>query len=122
MHDLSELVGAEVRRIAFDYQVTLLLVAGPAGAERVSAYLQIEAPVRVEHGGHVVECDPNDKATHGGMTQVLHLVITDARVDGDDTLRLTFDDGTSLVVARDVQYESWNLTGDGVPHIVMGPQ
>ena len=66
--------------------------------------------------------DPNDKATHGAMTHVLHLVVTDASVDGDDTLRVTFDDGTSLVVAPDVQYESWNLTGEGVPHIVMGPQ
>lgn len=121
MHDLSELVGAEVRRIAFDYQMTLLLVAGPAGAERVSASLQIEAPVRVEHGGQVVECDPNDKATHGGMAHVLHLVVTDARVDGDDTLRLTFDDRTSLVVARDPQYESWNLRGKGVPQLLMGP-
>ncbi|MEA2931883.1 MAG: hypothetical protein QOI56_668 [Actinomycetota bacterium] len=121
MHDLSELVGAEVRRIAFDYQVTLLLVAGPAEAERVSASLQIEAPLRVEHDGQVVECDPNDKATHGGMTHILHLVVTDASLDADDTLRLTFDDGTSLAVARDVRYESWNLTGEGVPHIVMGP-
>ena len=55
MHDLSELVGAKVRRVAFDYQVTLLFVAGPADAERVSAYLQIETPVRIEHGGQVVE-------------------------------------------------------------------
>jgi Family of unknown function (DUF6188) len=122
VHDLSVLVGAEVRRIAFDYQVTLLLVEGPGDAERVSAILQIEARIRIEHGSEVAECDPNDKATHGAMTHVLHLVVSDASLDGDDTLRLTFDDGTSLVVARDVHYESWNLTGEGVPHMLMGPR
>ena len=72
-------------RIAFDYQVTLFLVEGPGDAERVSAILQIEAPIRVEHGGEVAECDPNDKATHGAMTRVLHLVVSDASLDGDDT-------------------------------------
>jgi hypothetical protein len=122
VHDLSALVGAEVRRVAFDYQVTLLLVEGPANAERVSGNLQIEAPIRVEHGGQVAECDPNDKRTHGAMTHLLHLVITDATVDGDDTLRLSFDDGTSVTVARDIHYESWNLTGEGVPPILMGPR
>ena len=46
VHDLSELIGAEVRRVAFDYQVTLLFVAGTPDAERVSAYLQLETPVQ----------------------------------------------------------------------------
>lgn len=121
MHDLSALVGADVRRIAFDYQVTLVLVEGPSNAERVSANLQIEAPIRVEYGGEVVECDPNDKSTHAAMTPILHLVLTDASVGDDDALHLRFDDGTSLVVARDHQYESWSLTGVGVPHVLMGP-
>jgi hypothetical protein len=121
VHDLSALVGADVRRIAFDHQVTLFLALGPADAERVSALLQIEAPIRVAHGGEVAICDPNDKTTHGQMTRVLHLVVEDARVDGENTLHLAFNDGTSLVVARDDQYESWNLSGKGVPNVLMGP-
>jgi hypothetical protein len=122
VHDLSALVGAEVRRIAFDYQVTLFLVDGPGDAERVSAILHIEAPIRVEGGNGVAECDPNDKATHSVMTHVLHLAVSGARLDSDDTLRLTFDDGTRVAVARDVDHESWSLTGKGVPHLLMGPQ
>lgn len=121
MHDLSALVGADVRRIAFDYQVTLLLADGPGDAERVSAVLQIEAPIRVEHSGVIAMCDPNDKATHGPMTRILHLVVSHASVDGANTLRLAFDDGTSLVVAQDEHYESWNLSGKGVPNVLMGP-
>lgn len=122
MRDLTSLIGAEVRRLSFDYQVTLLLVEGPANAERISAHLQIEAPIRVEHGGEIDQCDPNDKETHGAMTRLLHLVVTEAVVDDRDDLRITFDDGTTLLVARDPLYESWNLTGAGVPHVLMGPQ
>lgn len=122
MHDLTPLIGAEVRRLSFDYQVTLLLVEGPANAERISAHLQIEAPIRVEHGGVIDQCDPNDKQTHGAITRVLHLVVTEAVVDERDDLRVTFDDETTLVVARDQLYESWNLTGDGIPHVLMGPE
>lgn len=121
MHDISSLVGGEVRRLSFDYQVTLLLAEGPANSERLSANLQIEAPIVVEHRGEVEQCDPNDKQTHQAMTRVLHLVVTEAIVDDRDVLRLTFDDGTTLAVARDQQYESWNLTGTGVPNILMGP-
>lgn len=117
MHDLTPLIGAEVRRLSFDYQVALLLVEGPANAERISAHLQIETPIRVEHDGVIDQCDPKDKQTHGAITRVLHLVVTEAVVDERDDLRVTFDDGTTLVVARDQQYESWNLTGDGVPQV-----
>ena len=121
MHDLSALVGADVRRIALDYQVTLFLADGPGNAERVSAILQVEAPIEVRYSDDVAVCDPNDKATHSAVLRVLHLVVRAASVDNDGALRLTFDDGTSLVVARDDQYESWNLTGKGVPEVLMGP-
>lgn len=122
VQDLTPLVGAEVRRVCFDYQVTLDLVDGPALAERVRAYLQIEAPVQLRLKDRNVVCDPNDKTTHGPLTALLHLVVSEATVGDDSALRLQFDDGTALTVERDGQYESWNLTGDGVPHVLMGPE
>jgi len=122
VRDLSALVGTEVRRLCFGYQVTLDLVGeGVAGAP-VSAALQIEAPIRLERVDGEVECDPNEKASHGPLTALLRLVVTEATIDESETLRLSFDDGTAIAVPRDPNYESWNLTGEGVPQLLMGTQ
>jgi hypothetical protein len=110
-----------VRQITLDYQVTLVLVVGPSYAETVSAHLQVETQLTLQRGGQVVPCDPGDKATHAAVTDLLHLVVSEAFVDAEHVLRLRFDDGTELAVARSQEYESWNLTGVGVPQILMGP-
>lgn len=121
MSDLSSLVGTEVRQIRLDYQVTLLLVDGPANNERASGLLQIETPFRQESDGGAWTVAPSDKTTHAPVCRLLHLTVVSARMDGDQTLRLGFSDGSTVTVERDRQYESWNLTGTGVPEVLVTP-
>jgi hypothetical protein len=43
-------------------------------------------------------------------------------MDDDETLRLEFDDASTVTVKRDARYESWNLSGKGVPSILVTPK
>lgn len=119
--DLSTLVGTEVRQIRLDYRVTLLLVDGPAWDERASGLLQIECPFRLENGVEAWTVTPSDKTTHAPVIRVLHLSLVSAEMDAEQTLRLGFSDGSTLTVERDTEYESWNLTGTGVPEVLVTP-
>jgi hypothetical protein len=93
--DVSALVGCEVRRLQLDYQVTLLLVDGPRSAERVSATLILEAPIRLEVGGQVSTVESNRKETHPPLCALVHTTVTEADASRDlPTLRL--DDGSYL--------------------------
>lgn len=120
--DLSPLVGTEVRQIRLDYQVTLLLVGGPANDERASGFLQIETPFRVETGAGDWTITPSEKRTHAPVSDLLHLKVVTAEMDQDQALRVGFSDGSTLTVERDRRYESWNLTGSGVPEVLVTPQ
>jgi hypothetical protein len=113
--DLSPLVGTEVRQLRLDYQVTLLLVDGPNDQERASGLLQIETPFRLETDGQTWTVVPSDKSTHAPVCHLVHLTVVLAEMDDDGRLRLRFSDGSALTVERDPRYESWNLTGSGVP-------
>jgi Family of unknown function (DUF6188) len=119
--DISALIGTEVRQIRLDYQVTLLLVDGPANDERASGLLQIESPFQLETGAASWTVTPSDKNTHAPISQLLHLGVVSAQMDGDQTLRLGFSDGSTVTVERDRRYESWNLTGTGVPQVLVTP-
>ncbi|MDE3206261.1 MAG: hypothetical protein KGQ66_18795 [Acidobacteriota bacterium] len=121
MTDLSPLVGTEVRQIRLDYQVTLLLVDGPASQERSAGLLQIESSFRLETEVGTWTITPSDKNSHAPVCQLLHLGVVPAHMDGDQTLRLGFSDGSTVTVERDTQYESWNLTGTGVPQVLVTP-
>ena len=122
MPDLSSLVGTDVRQLRLDYQVTLVLVDGPANEERASGLLQIETPFRLEDGATTWNVMPSDKATHAPACRVLHLQVVSAEMDDDDTLRLEFNDGSTVTIERDACYDSWNLTGDGVPSVLVTPR
>ena len=121
MTDLSALVGTEVRQIRLDFQVTLLLVDGPANHERASGVLVIETPFRLESeaGGWTV--DPSDKGTHAPLCDLLHQAVVSAQMDNDQTLRLRFSAGVTVTVEPDGQYESWNLSGKGIPQVLVTP-
>jgi hypothetical protein len=119
--DMSPLVGTEVRQIRLDYQVTLLLVDGPHNNERASGLLQIESPFRLETDEGEWVIAPGDKTTHAPVSQLLHLAVVSAHMDADQTLRLGFSDGSLVTVERDARYESWNLTGTGVPQVLVTP-
>ena len=120
--DVSPLVGAEVRRVQLDYQVTLLLVDGPYKAERVNAVLIMETPFQLVIGTHTYRVDPSRKETHPPVCGLLHTAVTEAVVSHDQVLDLSFNDGSSLSVGPHAKYESWHLQGDGIPQILVRPQ
>jgi Family of unknown function (DUF6188) len=121
MTDLSPLVGSKVRQIRLDYQVTLFLVDGAEDDERVSGLLQIESPFRMETESGTWTITPSDKSSHAPACQLLHLKVVSAYMDEHQTLRLGFSDGITVTVERDRRYESWNLTGSGIPQVLITP-
>lgn len=65
---------------------------------------------------------PSEKHTHAPVSDLLHLKVATAEMDEDQALRVGFSDGSTLTVERDRRYESWNLTGSGVPEVLVTPQ
>jgi Family of unknown function (DUF6188) len=57
------------------------------------------------------------RGRHRSLPQVGHRVT----VTGRGTLTLDLDDGAQLIVSPDPQYESWELQGDGISGILVGP-
>jgi len=121
MTDLSALVGAEVRRVQLDYQVTLLLVDGPYKTERVRAELILESPFAVTSDGQTFDVVPNTKDTHPAVCPLLHMKVTGAVVT-KNVLTMTFDGAASLTIGPHPRYESWQLIGSGIPNVLVGPE
>ena len=118
--DVSALVGCEVRRLQLDYQVTLLLVDGPARQERVSATLVMEQAIRLSGAGEEWIVMPGQNDTVAPLCALLHTTITEASVT-DEVLTLGFNAGINLTTGPHPEYESWHLFGEGVPSILVGP-
>ncbi|MFF4598306.1 DUF6188 family protein [Amycolatopsis sp. NPDC001319] len=120
----SELVGCEVRRTSFDYQVRLALVdqPDPADEPRVDAELVLETSFvlrDVEGVSH--ELEPGSGAALAPVLALFGQRVTEVAVPEEGTLTVVFDGGAELRVGPDRQYESWWLTGHGVEPILVGP-
>ncbi len=119
--DLSALVGCDVRRVSFDYQVTLLLADGPYQYERVNATLTVEAPFRFrgpDAKWHAVQ--PGQVETLGPVLTLFGQTVQEATFDGD-ALTIGLGDASIIEVETSPIYKSWSLTGTGVPEIIAGP-
>jgi len=119
--DFSALVGCEVRQVGVDYQVRLVLVDGPYQDERVNAELVIEAPFRYkaeDRKWHDIQ--PGQVTTLGPVVTMFGRTVQAVTFDG---LILTVDFGhdVRIEVATMTHYESWNLSGTGVPGYIAGP-
>jgi hypothetical protein len=114
-------LAAKFVEAAFDYQGTLLLVDGPSQAERVSAELVIEAPIRYtaeDRRWSVIQ--PGDVATLGPVVTLFGRTVQDATFDGR-VLALDFGNDVRIEVGTMAHYESWNLTGHGIQGYIAGP-
>lgn len=122
--DLAPLIGAEVTRISFDYQVTLLLAdVEPSGRPRVEAVLVIGTPFTVaapDSAATPVTIDPNTGGHLATVLDVLHSTVEATCVEGDESLTLVIG-GFTVHVPRDHRHESWQLEGDGVDNWLAGP-
>ena len=120
----TALIGCQVWRVAFDYQTRLVLIdQNPDRSSKVEAELVIETPfVLRDTAGKRHELDPN--TSRSALAPVIDLffkTITAVTVTDRGTLTLDFDDGAQLVVSPDPQYESWELQGEGISSILVGP-
>jgi len=114
--DLSALVGSEVRRLLLDHQVTVFLAGGSAGAA-VSAQIIIDAPFQVGRALQVDHVDPKRKETLPPSCRLLHTTVSAAHVE-QDVLTVVLNDGSTLTVGPNARSASWQLIGQGIPHLV----
>lgn len=119
----TALVGCQVHRTAFDYQVRLVIVALDAGGDyRVDAELVIEAPFLLRDvTGEWHELDPGAGSALAPVLDLFMKTIVGVEIRTRGTLALAFDDGGELIVGADPWYESWTLSGRGVDDVVVGP-
>jgi hypothetical protein len=119
----TALIGCQVWRTAFDYQVRLTLIArDPDEGYRVDAELVIETPFLLrDANGEWHELDPGTGSRLAPVLDLFMETITTVEIRERGALALTFDDSCELFIGADPQFESWHLTGDGVDHITIGP-
>ena len=121
-YDVSPLIGCTVTRVAFDYQVRLLLADGGYPHERVSAELVIETPITfIDAAGTNHQVRPGEVETVAPMLSLFQRRVVGASFGGH-SLSMVFDDESVLQVATNESYESWNITGRGVDEFIEGPR
>jgi hypothetical protein len=101
-----ELVGTQVWRTSFDYQVRLLLVAHP----RLNAELVVEVPFRLcDSAGvwHLVT--PGEPATLGPVLDLFQKSIDSVQVTDEETLTIGFGGGWCLEASPAAEFESWSV-------------
>ncbi|MGW5876161.1 DUF6188 family protein [Nocardiopsis terrae] len=118
-----ELVGAQVTRTSFDYQVRLSFTGhGPDGRVRVDVELVIETALSMtDADGSRAVLEPGSGTSLAPLLGLFGRTVTGVGVADCGALSLEFDDGTGLGVAPDPYYESWNLTGFGAEPVLVGP-
>jgi hypothetical protein len=83
----------------------------------------IETPFALRsRDGSVHELDPG--TSRSALAPVIDLflaAVANVSIEGRGTLTLDFADGAKLTVPPNGTYESWALSGDGVPGILVGP-
>jgi hypothetical protein len=119
------LIGCQVYQVKFDYQTALLLRRRDGGnsATHIDAWLVIETPFALRsRDGSAHELDPG--TSRSALAPVIDLflaAVANVSIEGRGTLTLDFADGAKLTVPPNETYESWALSGDGVPGILVGP-
>ncbi|MCX5559306.1 DUF6188 family protein [Streptomyces sp. NBC_00038] len=119
----TALIGAQVERTSFDFQVRLNLCAlDPEEGYRLDAELVLEAPFLLrDAAGEWHEMAPGTGASLAPVLALFGRSATAVDVQGRGALTIEFDDGSGLWVGPDPQFESWQLTGWGVEPILVGP-
>ncbi|MGW3917034.1 DUF6188 family protein [Streptomyces sp. NPDC005070] len=119
----SALIGAQVERTAFDYQVRLSLCAlDPDEGYRLDAELVLETPFLFRDAtGEWHELDPGTGVNLAPVLALFGQTLTAVDVREHGVLVIDFQDGAGLWIGPDPEFESWHLTGHGVASITVGP-
>ncbi|MEV6196533.1 DUF6188 family protein [Streptomyces sp. NPDC051920] len=117
------MIGAQVERTAFDYQVRLSLCAlDPDEGYRLDAELVLESPFLFrDAAGEWYELDPGTGVSLAPVLALFGQTVTRVDVREHGVLVIDFQDGAGLWVGPDPDFESWHLTGHGVAPITVGP-
>lgn len=101
-----ELVGTQVWRTSFDFQVRLLLVDHP----RLNAELVVEVPFRL-YGTDGVDhlITPGEPATLVPVLRLFRQTISTVDVTDEETLTITFGSGCRLEASPAAEFESWSV-------------
>lgn len=86
-------------------------------------FVVIESPFIVEVDGEVISLSPEHDSDES-FTPVKGLVghtVEEAIADENGSLRVTFDNGTRLLVEPDPAYEAWNVSGPDGALVVSTP-
>ncbi|WP_258725950.1 DUF6188 family protein [Cellulomonas sp. NS3] len=118
---LEALVGCPVSRLMLDHQVALLLVDDASEGQRVSATLILEEAFELTLGPEAHLVDPDDPTTLGPTCRLLHQTISAASAADGGALDLQLGDAIALSLTPTGNYEAWELSGTGVPSVLVGP-
>lgn len=106
MQSRHELVGTQVWRTSFDYQVRLLLVSHP----RLTAELVVEVPFRLCDGtGQWHKVTPGEPDTLVPILGLFQKSVESVEVTEDEELTLRFDGGWTLEASPGTDFESWSI-------------
>jgi hypothetical protein len=119
----TELIGCEILRTSFDYQVRLMLVGlGADEGYRVDAELMIETPFLMrDASGEWHELDPGTGSALAPALDLFKQTVTAVEVSDRGALTLDFSNEAQLFVGPHAQFKSWHLSGTGVQGILVGP-
>jgi hypothetical protein len=119
----TALIGCQVWRTAFDYQVRLSLIAhDPDEGYRVDAELVIDTSFLLRDAtGEWHELEPGTGSKLAPVLDLFMKTITALDIRKPGALALTFDDDSEIFVGADPQFESWHLSGHGVEDVLVGP-
>ncbi len=110
---LEQLVGAEVTRVAFSYQVELLFLSG--------AGVVIESEFSTqEPGGRKIVLDPGNMTTDTDVVvRLLRAIVVESTISATGTLMMKFSTGVSIVVDPSPSYEAFDIHFPGSPSRVL---
>ncbi len=119
----TPLIGCQVWRTSFDYQVRLTLVGrDPDEGYRVDAELVIHTPFLLrDAAGEYHELDPSTGSRLAPVLDLFMKTITTVEVDKRGALTIGIDGGAQLFVGPHPKFESWELSGQGVASVLVGP-
>jgi hypothetical protein len=105
MELLQLLVGLEVYKIEFDFQITLQF--------DIHAAVAIVTPATLRIDGSTVTIDPAEIDPNAAAFIALRMrEVTSASADDDGTLHMSFGADAELTVPSDPRYESWLMWHD----------
>lgn len=83
--------------------------------------VMISTRFQVKRRNSVYDLDPGDRGGLGPLLAIYPAALASASIDGDGTLRLAFDNGDTLTVPPDRDFEPWQISGPATALIVCMP-